>query len=163
MKRVSLAIAFLLSVFLVLPNLVLAEKPESFNLIPQKTLPGSSLYPLKRLKEKVKMKLTFSSREKVRYGISIFEKRLSELTGLVDKKDATYLESSAQRFAAQAGFLADLASAGDKEMKESVLSYFKAYRPILEKLRDSYPANYAYWLSIQQDIDSLNILSEQLK
>lgn len=163
MKRVFLVIVFLLSILLNLPNLVLAEKPEFFNLTPQKTLPGDTFYSLKRFKEKVKMKLTFSSREKVRYGILIFEKRLSELTSLVDKKDAIYLESSAQRFAAQAGFLTDLASAGDKEMKESVASYFKAYKPILEKLRDNYPANYAYWLSIQQDIDSLDILSERLK
>jgi hypothetical protein len=163
MKRIVLVIIFLLITLIVLPNIVLAEKPESFNLTPQKTLPGATLYPLKRLKEKIKLRFTFSAKEKIKYGILLLEKRLSELVSLVDKKDATYLENSAQRFAAQAGFLADLASGGDKEMKESVLSYFEGYKPILEKLRDEYPANSAYWLSIQQDIDSIKILSEKIK
>jgi hypothetical protein len=163
MKKIILIIIFILTTLMILPTIVLAESPQSFNLTPQKTLPGSFLYPLKRLNEKIKMKLTFSEKEKERYGITLLEKRLSELASLVDRKDATYLEGSAQRFAAQAGFLANLASHGDKEMKNSVLSYFAGYKPILEKLRDAYPANYAYWLSIQQDIDTLNILSGQLK
>jgi hypothetical protein len=109
------------------------------------------------------MKITISKKEKVRYGILLLEKRLSELVSLVDRKDATYLETSSQRFSAQAGFLANSAAAGDEEMKKSILSYFEGYKPILEKLRDNYPANYAYWLSIQQDIDTLDILSKKLK
>lgn len=156
-------LVFLASIILIAPYVVVAESPESFNLTPQKTLPGSVLYPLKRLKEKIKIRLTFSDSKKIKYGRLLFEKRLSELASLVDKKDATYLESSAQRFAANAGFLTDIASRGDKETKESVISYFEGYKPVLEKLRDNYPANYAYWLSIQQDIDTLNILSERLK
>ncbi|MEK7112230.1 MAG: DUF5667 domain-containing protein [Patescibacteria group bacterium] len=158
-----LIILFFVLATLFTPFIVTAEGPESFHLTPQKTLPGSALYPFKRIKEKIIMVVTFSAKEKARYGIVLLEKRLSELASLVDRKDATYLESSAQRFAAQAGVLANHALTDDKEMKELVLSYFEGYKPVLEQLRDNYPANYAYWLSIQQDIDTLNILSEQLK
>ena len=158
-----LIILFSVLAILFTPFMVAAKGPESFKLTPQKTLPGSTFYPLKRLKEKIYTAITFSVKEKTRYGIVLLEKRLSELASLVDRKDATYLESSAQRFAAQAGVLTNHALTGDREMKELVLSYFEGYKPVLEQLRDNYPANYAYWLSIQQDIDTLNILSEQLK
>ena len=162
-KSKILVILFFVLTILFTPFMAAAKGPESFNLTPQKTLPGSTFYPLKRVKEKIKMAITFSSKERVRYGIILLEKRLSELASLVDRKDATYLESSAQRFAAQAGVLANYASGSGKEMKELTLPYFEGYKPILEQLRDNYPANHAYWLSIQQDIDSLDILSDQLK
>jgi len=149
--------------FILTPNVIRAESPESLGLTPQKTLPGSALYPIKRLKEKFTELTSFSSEAKIKYGIILLEKRLSELASLVERKDPIYLESSSQRLSAQAGNLADYASTLDTERKELVLSYFKAYTPPLNKLRDNYPANYAYWLSIQQNIDTLNILSEKLK
>lgn len=161
-SKILVTLFFVLST-LFAPFIVTAKGPESFHLTPQKTLPGSAFYPFKRIKEKIEMIIIFSAKEKTRYGIILLEKRLSELASLVDRKDAIYLESSAQRFAAQAGVLTNHALAGDKEIKELVLSYFEGYKPVLEQLRDNYPANYAYWLSIQQDIDTINILSERLR
>lgn len=155
-------VLFVLS-FVLTPNVIKAESPESLKLTPQKTLPGSALYPIKRFKEKFTALTSFSPEAKIKYGIILLEKRLSELASLVERKDAIYVESSSQRLSAQAGNLADYASSLDAEKKELVLSYFNAYIPSLNKLRDSYPANYAYWLSIQQNIDTLNILAEKLK
>ena len=47
--------------------------------------------------------------------------------------------------------------------KSSIQNKFKEYKPILEKLRDIYPANSSFWMLIQYDIDTLDILSKKLE
>lgn len=154
------------SVFVLLLSIapvVFAQSPESFGLIPQKTLPGSSGYVFKRVKEKVTEFFKFSADSKYRYRKELLGKRVSEYVSLVEKKDLSQISDGSQRVAFEAGTLAESPARQSKEKKAEIISLFEKYKPILEKMRDNFPANTPFWLLSQQDIDTMNILTEKLK
>lgn len=162
----KLRIIFLLlviSFLLAFPLISMAQSPEFFGLPVQLTLPGSSKYAFKRLKEKVTEFFKFSHPAKFSYRQILLEKRVSEFVNLVENKNQLDLANSSQRLAYQAGILADSVIKDSKENKELVLTLFAKYKPILDKMRDHFPANSAFWLLSQQDIDTLNILEAKLK
>ena len=161
LKLRLLTVLSLLTLFLSIIPVVFAQSPESFGLTPQKTLPGSSGYVFKRLKEKITEFFKFSKQAKFYYRLQLTEKRLSELASLVEAKSINEIANSSQRFAYQAGILAE--NAFNEENKTIVISNFEKYKPVLEKLRDNFPANSPFWLLTQQDIDTLNILSSKIK
>lgn len=159
-----LSIFVFLSFLLLLPKNILAKSPESFGLTPQKILPGDSKYQVKRFKEKVTEFFKLSYKSKSSYRQLLLEKRLSELVSLVENKNANEIANSTQRFAYQAGKLAE-GSYKDKssDRKKEIIDVFKKYKPILDEMRDNFPSNSPFWLLSQQDIDTLNILSDRLK
>lgn len=162
MKKVfQLFLIFFL--FFLLNTQVFARTPEEYNLTFQKTLPSSPSYSFKRVKEKVLMTIKITSKSKYKYSVILLEKRLSELVSLVDVKDPNLVTGSSQRFSYQAGILADLNSKLKVSEKENIKTMFDNYKKILSELRDNYSANSAYWLLIQQNIDTLNILSDKMK
>ena len=157
------AILLILTLFLSIPAIILAQPPESFNLPSQNTLPGSSGYPFKRLKEKITEFFKFSSTSKFSYRQSLLEKRVSELVSLVENKNQQEIANASQRLAYEAGILAESTYNGSRSDKDLLIGLFEKYKPILSKMRDNFPANSPFWLLSQQDIDTLNILSAKLK
>lgn len=158
-----LAVFSVLFLFLSIVPAVFAQSPESFGLIPQKTLPGSSNYIFKRMKEKITGFFKFSKEAKISYRKELLERRISEYVSLVENKNQLETADSSQRIAYEAGVLADTSKSESKEIKTDILKLFEKYKPILAKMRDNFPANSAYWLLSQQDIDTMNILTEKLK
>jgi len=158
-----LAVFSILAIFLSVPVVIFAQSPETFDLPIQKTLPGSQNYTFKRLKEKITEFFKFSHQTKFSYRQILLEKRVSEFVSLVENKNQLDFVNSSQRLAYQAGVLAESVVNGSREDKDVVLAIFAKYIPILDKMRDHFPANSASWLYSQQDIDTLNILSEKLK
>lgn len=126
--------------------------------------PGSFYYPFKRLWEKFREKLTIKDQAKISFNESLVKKRLSELNYVVEKKVLSEVQYSSERFAYQAGMLTEeLTKQNKNEDKEKFVKEFEKYSQFLEGVRDKYQANSAYWLLIQHDINTLNILSERLK
>lgn len=158
-----LIIFVFLSLYLIFPIFSIANTPESFGLTTQLTLPGDSKYPVKRLKEKVTEFFKFTHKSKSAYREVLLEKRLSELVSLIESKNINDVANSTQRFAYQAGKLAEGSYNDGSERKNEILAIFEKYKPILDEMRDNFPANSAFWLLSQQDIDTLNILSDRLK
>lgn len=150
--RVFVAVAsiFFLTMFFPMPSLANVDLS---NIKKESVLPDSFAYPLKRLLEKTRLLLSFSQPAKLRYNLNLLEKRASELKALVESDTKSVVETSSQRFAYQAGIVAKFTNNPDD---------LKVYIPLLEKLRDNFPANGTYWLSIQQDIDAINILTRDL-
>jgi len=162
MKKVfCLSLIFLL--ILLSNTQVLAKSPEEYNLTGQKTLPTNPSYSFKRVKEKALMLIKLTTRSKYKYSKLLLEKRLSELVSLVDSKDPSLITGASQRFSYQAGILSDLNNKLKTTDKENVKNIFENYKVVLSELRDNYPANSAYWLLIQQNIDTLNILFDKMK
>ena len=157
----TVSIAFAAGIFLSVTSNVFAQTPEEFGLIPQKTLPGTSAYVFKRLKEKITEFFTFSSGAKFSYRAELLEKRVSEYVSLVDSKNQTEIANASQRISYEAGILTDSAK-NDKDKTETD-SLFEKYKPIMAKMRDNFPANSPSWLLSQEDIDTFNILKEKLK
>lgn len=158
--KIFLLIIFLISIF---PTNLFAEG-SSLNLTSESINPGSFYYTFKRSWEKIIYTFTFSPKDKVNYDLSLLEKRLSELNYVVKNKVLDEFERSSNRFSYQAGTAVnDLAAANDSSLKDKMKDIFNRYPSYLEKLRDQNQANSSYWLLIQQDIDTLKILSEHLK
>lgn len=158
-----LAVFSVFALFLSIVPSVFAESPESFGLIPQKTLPGSSGYVFKRMKEKVVEFFKFSKDSKYQYRKGLLERRVSEYVSLVEKNEQSQISNASQRLAFEAGILAEGAIRESKDRKTEIVSLFEKYKPILGKMRDNFPANTPFWLLSQQDIDTMNILTEKLK
>jgi len=158
-----LIIFVFLSLYLIFPIFSLASSPESYGLTTQLTLPGDSKYFLKRLKEKTTEFFKITHKSKSAYRQILLEKRLSELISLVENKNQNEIANSTQRFAYQAGKLAEGSYNDNSLRKNEIIALFEKYKPILDKMRDNFPANSPFWLLSQQDIDTLNILSDRLK
>lgn len=148
-----------------LPTNSFAKKPAEYNMVEQKVIPGNFFYPTKRLKEKIIFYINFQTELKIKYSLELSKKRLSELISLVDVKNVDLLTNASQRYAYQAGITTELIKSIETEGNYILMirEQFKKDIPILEELRDNFPANSAYWLLMQQDIDTLNILDDNLK
>lgn len=143
-------------------SLVLAQETK---VIPKQGInPDSPYYDIKRLWEKINEQVRFSQQSKIEYSQILVENRLSELSYIAEEKQLDYFETSSNRLSAQAGIVANLAvKLASSTKKAEIVLQFNQYIRVLEKLRDLYPANSSYWLLIQQNIDTLKILSEKLK
>lgn len=139
------------------PNQKMEIKDESIN-------PGSIYYPLKRAWEKIRERIIFSPDAKITYHASLTAMRLSELNYVVEKDLPGEYQTSSERFAYQAGILVDdLIRYNKTDQKEKVADDFKSYTKVLELLRDKHPANTSFWMLIQHDINTLQILTQKLR
>ena len=161
-KKVLIILFSILALLFISQAKTVFAQEEAVYLPVEKTLPTSSAYPFKRLWEKVRLTLTLTQKGKLDYKKLLLERRLSELVTLVNNGDTENIERASQRFAYQAGIYAEQVQKNNHSTEEA-LETFGKYARIFPRLRDHYPANGTYWLSIQQDLDTLNILSEKLK
>jgi hypothetical protein len=154
-------LAIIIGILFISANIAYANN-DSFNLPEEKINPGSTLYPLKRLSEKIQSKLIFSKVRNVNFQGDLVERRLLELNFIVKNKYLSSLEYSSQRFSAQAGVFIDGLDSLENKDSGTTLQRFSNYEDILNNLRDQFPANSSQWLLLQQNIDTLNILSEKI-
>jgi len=126
--------------------------------------PGSFYYSFKRLFEKGKEKFIFSEEQKISFYTSLLKVRLSELDYVISNKGLSEIQGSSERFAYYAGVLTEeLIKQNKVNEKENLIKEFGQYGKFLTGLRDKYPANSSFWMLVQHDINTLNILSERLK
>ena len=143
--------------------MVYADEIEDLKLEKQLVNPDSFYYPAKRYIENLQNMFMFSKDSKVNLHKNLLKKRASELKYIVEDRVLSELERGSQRFAYQAGILVeeaekDYTEQGKKEIKDQ----FSKYKKLLDQLRDNFKANSSFWMLIQQDIDTLDILSEKI-
>lgn len=124
--------------------------------------PGSFYYAFKRLWEKGTERLQFSRQSKITFYQSQLKTRLAELNYVVERKLLSEVQTSSERFAYYAGILTGELVKENKD-KEKMVKEFEQFSKFLEKLRDKYPANTSFWMLVQHDINTLNLLSDTLK
>ncbi len=151
-------LSFLLSIFITI-LFVTPVFATDFKVAPQKIYPGSSIYPAKRLVENIWEKHT---RSKTKFYAQLVEVRLSELFHVAKKKDLNEIQKASERFSFALGRYSSDISKLQSQDKEEAKTTFSSYLPVLGELRDLYPANSAYWLLLQQNMDTIKILSDQL-
>ena len=163
MSKLIIKITSFLIIPLLITGLVFADNA-SLSLPNTKINPGSFYYPVKRLWEKGQEKLQFSKQAKINFYQSLLKTKLSELNYVVEKKFLSEVQRASERFAYQAGILTEELIRQNKSAdKENVIKEFERFSPFLDTLRDKYEANSSYWMLIQHDINTLGILSAQLK
>lgn len=119
------------------------------NVKPDSPLP----YALQRVQENLNLVVRVTNNQKRDYYLYLLDKRLNELKYIVSKRDANYIETSSQRYAATAGRLSKLVS-DPKQVKDK----FDEHKQVLGKLRDVYESqDKAEWRLIQDDINYLDI------
>lgn len=111
--------------------------------------PNLLIYPLKRISENIKIKLTFNKQKKRDYLYQLYEIRLKELVYIINNKKEGFLLSTADRYNSFVGVL-KMENVIDKDLKLKIESKVK----LLERLRDIYPANSENWNKLQQTIDT---------
>ncbi|KKU10929.1 MAG: hypothetical protein UX13_C0001G0020 [Candidatus Woesebacteria bacterium GW2011_GWB1_45_5] len=152
-------IAALLIFFFVLlssPSSVLAEY--DFNT----TVQGkSSVWG--RVGEKAGLFLKFSKNSKAVYWRKLLDIRLAELKYSVEDDKIDFVEETASRYSTYLGhytnYLAKKNLTGEKDI---TLSMFAKHQGILSSLRDKFEYDSAWWLSIQHDINTIDILKAKL-
>ena len=161
-KKISFSV---LVVFFILCNpLIISAFEESVVLKNEIINPGSFYYPLKRLWEKGLGRLQFSSQSRNTFYESQLKIRLTELRFVVENNLLSEVQTSSERFAYQAGILSEeLIKQNNVSGKENLIKEFGAYGKFLAGLRDKYPANSSFWMLVQHDINTLQILSEKLR
>lgn len=163
-KTISLIFVLLISLaFLFLVPESKIAHGTSFFPPEEKIIPGNSLYPMKRFWEKLRLTINFSEDSKIKFQKTLLIRRLSELNTLVEGGNKDQLEKASQRFSYEAGVLKQRTQKNPEKYKTEVLSQYETIVPFLENLRDRFKANSTYWLSLQQNIDTLNILAQELK
>lgn len=90
-------------------------------------------------------------------------KRLSELNYVVEKEYLGEIQKASERLAFYAGKLEQEVRNNTRYMKNKTTDDFRMYQKILTTLRDKFPANSSFWMLMQHDINTLNILSDNLK
>lgn len=111
--------------------------------------PNSLLYHLKRLGEKTILFFLFDADRKGKYNTYLLNIRFKELIYIINFEKTGFLTETINRYNV---FVAKTKSY--YKNTDSNSQNIKNFVNILEKLRDMYPSNSAYWLSIQQAIDS---------
>ncbi len=153
---------FTLLLFSFLKSVSAAENDNSFR--KEAINPGSFYYSFKRLWEKGLEVLQFGEQAQINYKKSLLKTRLAELNYVVDQKLLSELQSSTERVSYEAGVLTNkVLKQNKKENKGDLIKVFNQYDKYLPSLRDKFPANSSFWMLIQHDINSLKILSDQLK
>lgn len=129
----------------------------------QKIYSDNPFYPVKRLWEKMALKMLFLSDAKVNYEKKLLNKRFSELKYSVENNLLDEIQRTSERFSYQAGIYSDkVRFYGDERFKQKVIQEFAKYASDAAILRKQVPEG-SFTRLIQYDIDTLNILSDQLK
>ncbi|MDO8637950.1 MAG: hypothetical protein Q7R43_00090 [Candidatus Daviesbacteria bacterium] len=117
---------------------------------------------LKKVPQKIEENLQFSNKSKLHYHRDLLNKRILELKIVAENKDIGSLQTSSQRVSFETGKILEYTQNITLGEKNDIKNQFVSYKPTLEKLRDLFPANSSYWMFIQYDIDTLEIMSKKL-
>lgn len=159
--KILLTLFLTISLLLVFKQSTLAE--DNISLDPQRINPDSVMFNVKRLYEKVRIKLHFSNKGKAKYHFHLLENRISELTYLADNEIIDPIEDATYRVSYEAGRAAELLEdSDDDELKERLAKQYDLYANYLVSIRDNYELHSGYWRLVQQNIDSLHTLGDQL-
>lgn len=162
--KINVLVLLIFSFFSLIIIPVYANESGSLELKTENINPGSVYYPVKRAWEKISEKLQFGKEGKINFQKSLLDRRLSELKYVVDNNLLNEVQTSSERFAYQAGMLLeDSKEQNSKDNKESVIKKFESYGGLLGELRDRYPANSSFWMLVQHDINTLQILLQEFQ
>lgn len=124
------------------------------------------IYSMKRLFEKTLLYTKLTKDSKANYYRDLAVTRIAELNAVVNQNLLSEVQQSTQRLSYEIGTLSDFVSANEKDLskkKQGIIEFLSSLKGPLATLRDKYPANSAYWLLIQDNINSIDLNLEKLK
>lgn len=97
-------------------------------------------YNFKRLSEKVQLSLKSNPKDKVNYQLKLLDKRLAELTFIVEKGISSYVLTTSLRYSTTAGQITEqIIQSGLKDELQKAKEKFEAHLLIVNDLPQKYP------------------------
>lgn len=126
--------------------------------------PSSIFFPLKRLQEKIFLKLKPNAPAQVEYLSSLLDTRLEELKKMVDQKDYSTILEASLRYSATAGNLTDIILINKLSMQGQALkSKLAEHKKSLQQILKTYPVDLNTERKyIEDDINYVSIYIDQL-
>lgn len=113
--------------------------------------PGSPTYIFKRLWENIRLNILLRDKsQQAKYLSHLLEIRFKELVYTIKNNKFGIIENVSSRYTTTAGLLIDQYKSQVPEIKDQAQNYL----PVLEILRDKYPAKSAQWLLLQYTVDT---------
>lgn len=158
-----IAILLILITCLVAPSLTFASE-NSISIKNEAINPGSFYYFLKRGWEKFSLIILFWPQSKLNYENNLLGVRFAEFKKIAEDRELGEFQKASERLSYQAGVLTDqIVKQKNDQDKQQLMDKFSSFSKILPGLRDLYPANSSFWMLVQHNINTLNILSDKLK
>ena len=127
-------------------------------------IPGSPLFAVKRLEEKVFLKLKSSPEDKISYQSFLLETRLKELAELANQKKYSYILEASLRYSATAGNLTELIVQNSQEDQAAqTIRQFEQHKTKLQNIYISYPMEDTEGKYLLDDKNYLDLYIEKLK
>ena len=116
-----------------------------------------------KLKEKITLFFSLTVNKKIRYQIVLVNKRLAELKYAIDSEQIDLIEPTSSRYATYVGKLVNYVTKNKATASlVDINIMFENHKGALAIMRDKFPSNSAWWLMLQQDIDTINIFQNKL-
>lgn len=135
-------------------------------ILSQKADPNSPFFTLKRIQEKVYLKLKQDPEARADYMVFLLNNRLYELDAVVKNKNYGYVLPAASRYSTLAGQITDLVIMNNMKDKVSSLKQtFEDHLQVLNDLYIIYPKNIPdneEWKYIKDDYNYLKIYLDKL-
>lgn len=116
--------------------------------------PNLLAYPLERFQEGLNLFLTFNSTAKQQFIWKLYDRRFNELVYIINYNRTGFLLETVDRYNTYAGKIKTQNPNLDNLKKEQIKKNLK----LLEKMRDRYHSGSAYWIKIQQAVDTTRSL-----
>lgn len=117
-----------------------------------------------RIQERINLFFKFSPQDKAYYQKELAEKRLAELSFVIENKKGDFIEETSSRYSTYLGRLTETVT--DKKlsnMKGELLKMLENHKLILDELIKPFESNSGFWLLLQHNINVLQIYADQIK
>ncbi|MBX4206011.1 hypothetical protein KW795_02335 [Candidatus Microgenomates bacterium] len=105
--------------------------------------------------ERVNLLLKFNSDDKIKYYSYLTDKRLTELEYIVSLNDINNIEESSSRYASYLGNLKEMVIKNKQtKQKNEIVQMMDDHLSRLEKLRNKFKYDSAWWLSLKWSFDT---------
>ncbi len=119
---------------------------------------------IEKFKEKISLFLKFNKKSKTNYYQYLAEKRLAEISYVIEKNDIDSVEPTASRYSTYIGILGNYVDTNKvSEKKNDLINMYERHIKILTELQKKFKHDSGWWLAIQNDINTIKIFIEKTK
>lgn len=119
---------------------------------------------LEKVYEKVTLFLKFDNKSKANYQQHLTEKRLAELSFVIESNQIDSVEPTASRYATSLGTLTDfVVSNRIVDKRADLMNMFDKHSSVAAELQKRFEFESGWWLVLQHDINTINIFKEKIK
>ncbi|QQG47064.1 MAG: hypothetical protein HY044_02895 [Candidatus Woesebacteria bacterium] len=117
-----------------------------------------------KIGEKITLFLKFSKTSKVDFYEYLAEKRLAEISYVIEANQIDSVEPTASRYSTYIGVLTNYVEANKVTSKKGdLVKMFERHSKILTNLQSKFKHDSGWWLAIQNDINNTKTFSEKIK